>query len=357
MSTANQHPDQFDFERHKNKVIEDYRLQQSKYESFANVVKEILRKAIPSTVKIASMESRAKSPESLGEKSITPQNDNPLRPKYADPLNDIEDIAAARVITFFLSDLHTIDEVIKRQFHVTERVDKAGHLLQGVLVGYQSIHYIVCLGTDRTSLPEYKRYDGLKAEIQLRTVLQHAWAEIEHDIQYKSKEDVPLEIRQRFANLAGLLAIADREFQSVNDEEERIRVKTAASVESGRLGNVAVTADSLKIYADVKLGEDGRISSWSYDWFARILRRLGFADLGRLDQMTRNYDDDLLSRAIHGSRQGQLSRLEDMLLVAMGEDFIESHPWAEYEWFRNGRRADLARAREALGIESHSDDR
>ena len=305
-------------------------------------------------MKIATIEARAKSLESLSEKAMTPQHDNPLVPKYADPLKDIEDISAARVITFFLKDVQEIDRIIKREFYVLERLDKADILLQSGLVGYQSVHYIVQLGTNMTSLPEYMLYDGLKSEIQLRTVLQHAWAEIEHDIQYKTKEDVPPEIRQRFANLAGLLAIADREFQSVNDEEERIRRKTEVSVQKRQLGNVKITAESLKVYADSTLGEDERISRWSYDWFARTLRGLGFTELGRLDQTIRDYNGDRLSRAIHGSRQGQLSRLEDMLLAAMGEEFIERHPWSKEEWFRNGRKRDLAMARAALDMKSPS---
>ena len=356
MDSSIQKEDQFDFDKHKQNAIEHYRIQRPKHATFASIVRDILRNSIPSTIKIATIEARAKSLESLGKKAITPRRDNPLVPKYADPLKEIEDISAARVITFFLKDVQKVDKIIKREFDVLERLDKADILLQSGLVGYQSVHYIVQLGANRTSLPEYTSYNGLKSEIQLRTVLQHAWAEIEHDIQYKTKEDVPPEIRQRFANLAGLLAIADREFQSVNDEEERIRRKTEASVQKGQLGKLKITAESLKIYADATLGEDGRISRWSYDWFARILRRLGFTELGRLDQAIRGYDGDRLSRAIHGSRQGQLSRLEDMLLVAMGEEFIERHPWREGEWFRNSRMRDLATALAALDINPPSDD-
>ena len=336
----------FDFDKHKQDAIERYRTLQTKYESFANKVQEILRTSISESTKIATIESRAKSLDSFGEKATTPQHENPNLPKYPNPLNDIEDIAAARVITFFLRDVTAIDAMIDREFCVLERQDKSDALLQGGLVGYHSIHYVVRLRCNRTSLPEYAVYDGLKSEIQLRTVLQHAWAEIEHDIQYKTKEDVPRIIRQRFANLAGLLAIADREFQSVHDEEEEIRRETETSVQTGRLDEVQITAESLKMYADDKLGEDGRISQWSYDWFARLLRKLGFGELGEVDEMIREFNDDELSRVIHGSRQGQLSRLEDMLLVKMGEKFIEGHFWRSEEWFREGcqRRLKAARA-------------
>jgi len=55
----------------------------------------------------------------------------------------------------------------------------------------------------------------------VRTVLQHAWAEMEHDIQYKSPNAIPTLIKRRFIALAGLLEIADREFQTLQDENER----------------------------------------------------------------------------------------------------------------------------------------
>jgi ppGpp synthetase/RelA/SpoT-type nucleotidyltranferase len=61
--------------------------------------------------------------------------------------------------------------------------------------GYQSTHYLVKYLNTRTMMPEYTRFRNLIAEIQVRTILQHAWAEIEHDIQYKSSSVLPRTIR------------------------------------------------------------------------------------------------------------------------------------------------------------------
>src|SRR5438309_774277 len=76
------------------------------------------------------------------------------------------------------------------------------------------------------------------AEIQVRTILQHSWAEIEHDIQYKSVSVIPAEIRRRFMSLAGMLEIADREFQAIQDADKRLTEEARASVEGGQLGKV-----------------------------------------------------------------------------------------------------------------------
>jgi putative GTP pyrophosphokinase len=86
--------------------------------------------------------------------------------------------------------------------------------------GYLSLHYICGLHPNRLNLPENRRYAGLWCEIQIRSILQHAWAEIEHDLGYKSDNTVPAPIRRRFSRLAGLLEIADQEFKSIRDELE-----------------------------------------------------------------------------------------------------------------------------------------
>jgi hypothetical protein len=82
---------------------------------------------------------------------------------------------------------------------------------------YLSLHYVVDLSPQRCVLPEYRRFRGLKAEIQIRSLLQHVWAEVEHDLGYKSTRSVPSAIRRRFSRLAGLLELADVEFAAIRD--------------------------------------------------------------------------------------------------------------------------------------------
>jgi hypothetical protein len=83
-----------------------------------------------------------------------------------------------------------------------------------------SLHYVVSLLPARSVLAEYRRYADLKAEIQVRSVLQHAWAEIEHDLGYKTALGVPRDVRRSFSRLAGLLELADKEFVSIRETIE-----------------------------------------------------------------------------------------------------------------------------------------
>lgn len=250
------------------------------------------------------------------------------------------------MVTFFLQTIDEVDKLIHNEFQVLERSNKTDTLVREERLGYQSVHYIISLKPNRASLPEYARYGPLKAELQLRTVLQHAWAEIEHDIQYKSLEAIPSPIRRRFMALAGLLEIADREFQAVQLDDEDLRQKARASVAAGRLEDVEITGDALKAYLDKKLGSDGRMAQWSYEYTARLLRRFGFRDFKQIDQAMSTYDADLISRTIHGGRMGQLTRFEDVILAALGDVFIEGQSNSS-TWWRDFLSKKLAKLRAA----------
>jgi hypothetical protein len=219
-------------------------------------------------------------------------------------------------------------------------------------LGYQSVHYLVRFSPARCDLPEYRRFAELVTEIQVRTILQHAWAEIEHDIQYKAVAAIPLSIRRRFTSLAGLLEIADREFQTISNDDADQRTDARRLIDRGELERVEITGDALKAYLDKWYGADGRMSPWGYDWTAGVPKNMGFDTLGDVDIAISGYDDDKVSRAVSGSRQGQLTRFELVLLAAMGEDYIRRHPWYEGDegWFAMAQRGNIDKLK-AAGID------
>ena len=274
------------------------------------------------TSKFIPSRHSAKSPESFGRKAATPSELDNNKPKYEQPMEQINDLAGVRVITFVIHTVDTTCKCIEEEFDVLERVDHGATLLQQEKFGYQSVHYIVQLKSQRVSLSEYRRFKALKVEIQVRTILQHAWAEIEHDIGYKSSIVIPNAIRRRFAALGGMLEIADREFDSIQKQDLALRAEAIASVEAGNLGSVEITPYTLKAYLDKRLGPDGRMTDYSYEYTAKTIREVGFVDLGQVEQCVGGLDDDALSRVATGSRQGQISRFELLLLAGMGDFFI-----------------------------------
>lgn len=342
-------PTPFDFDGHQAEAEDKYRRVRGTYQDFAGTVEDILVRSLKhAQVLVHSIESRAKEIDSFGKKSASPDPEDSEQPKYENPLRDITDLAAARVITFFLSSLKLVDQLIKNEFEIIERNDRGGESTDEARLGYQSIHYLVKLRENRLALPEYARFRGLVAELQVRTILQHAWAEIEHEIQYKTVEVLPKEIGRRFTALAGMLEMGDREFQALADAHQELQEDARQRIAAGDLDNVELTSDSLKALLDKNYGEDGRMREWSYSFATRLLQQLGFTTIKQVDHALSGYDDDQISRVIYGSRLGQLTRFEDVLLASMGQTFIDRHRWSgkEEHWFEDhcARRLEMLTA-------------
>lgn len=334
--------EQFDFARHEQKSVAAYLQVEQFYKDLASVTARIISECLKhAEISVHSVDFRAKEPASLGRKAAIPSESNPNIPKYKKPLEEITDLAGVRVITYFPSTLDVVDIVIRSEFDVIEFSNKGEILIVQDKFGYQSIHYLVKINSKREGLSEYQRYKGKIVEIQVRTILQHAWAEIEHDIQYKSSFSIPKEIRRRFHALAGMLEIADREFQSIQEVDKSLSDQADTNVQSGNLEFVEITPKSLNAYLDRRLGPDGRMTDWSYDWTTRLLKRLGFTSLDQVEDAISEYDDRELSYLAEGSQVGQINRFEAMLLAALGDKYLERHSWASEPWFRSRRERVL----------------
>jgi ppGpp synthetase/RelA/SpoT-type nucleotidyltranferase len=307
-----------------------YEAQRGLYHDFAHDIARLIEACLNGqSIHYHSITAREKDPDSFERKAAKTSDDDPMVAKYEDPLLQITDKAAIRITTYFLEAVDVVSKLASEEFVVIERLNKASS--EPDRLGYQSIHYLVQHLPRRTSLPEYRRFAGLTAEIQIRTILQHAWAEIEHDIQYKAIAAVPERIRRRFTALAGLIEIADREFQAIATEDASVRAQARINIDSGRLDQVEITRDSFKEYIDKKYGPDGRMREWSYDYTVRLLLTIGFKNLAEVDECISGFDDDAVSRAMYGSRLGQLTRFEYVLLASMGDYYIMAHPWVRQD--------------------------
>jgi len=336
--------EKFDFPKHEQAAVSAYLRVASFYSDLATAIKGIAEEALESRgIKLVSIEARAKDPTSFGRKAAKPSESDPSKPKYTDPLNQITDQAGVRIIAFLPRTIKEIEEMIRSEFEVIEHFDKGESLIEEGRFGYRSVHYLIKMAPKRFTLPEYKRFESSKVEIQVRTILQHTWAEIEHNIQYKSSLTIPRDIKRRFMSLAGMLELADREFQAIQDADRDLTEQAENSISAGNLLAVEITPNSLKRYLDKRLGSDGRMSDFTYDWTARLLIRLGFTSLDQVDHCIGSYDGDQLSRLVDGKRLGQVVRLEYMLLAAMGEKFIERHPWRSESWFPDSQKHKLQR--------------
>lgn len=131
------------------------------------------------------------------------------------------DLAGIRVITLIEADVQKVCDLVKEMFnvHQADSVNKSESLGEEK-VGYRSVHFVCDVGEERVKLPEFSAYKGLCFEIQIRTALEHAWAEIEHDRGYKLGGKLPSHLNRRFKLLSGLLESADLEFNHLTVEIE-----------------------------------------------------------------------------------------------------------------------------------------
>lgn len=202
--------------------VEEYRRNRPKYNDFCKEIKRVLEKSFEDKrVRNHSIDARAKSIESFEGKLAKKKDDG--SPKYTEPFQQITDLAGVRVIAYTLDEVEEISTFVDENFIIMEKRDVGEERIEKGEFGYQSIHYLVKMTEERLALPDYKAFQGLICEIQIRTVLQHAWAEMEHDIQYKGSQNIPASVKRKFLSLAGLLEIADREFSSIQREDKSLK--------------------------------------------------------------------------------------------------------------------------------------
>lgn len=197
----------------QKKILAEYDGEVAIYKDLAATSASLLENiSLNYGVQLHSITHRRKSRSSLAAKISKPD-------KEYDRLGDITDLAAVRIITYFADDVDKVAEIVEREFSVDpdNSIDKR-KFLDPDRFGYQSLHYVVTFIADRCKLSEYSRFNYRKVEIQIRSILQHAWAEIEHDLGYKSAVGIPKDIRRRFSRIAGLLELADNEFSAIRHE-------------------------------------------------------------------------------------------------------------------------------------------
>jgi ppGpp synthetase/RelA/SpoT-type nucleotidyltranferase len=223
-------------------IMEEYFHQHGLYTDFSKKAEGLIQELLKQNgIRVHSITSRVKDPQSLHGKL------NRSNGKYTQ-LSQITDLVGIRIITYFEDEIDAIANIIEKEFHldVQNSVDKR-QLHDPVRFGYMSLHYVVELPEKRAELTEYARFRDCKVEIQVRSILQHTWAEIEHDLGYKTKQAIPKEIRRSFSRLAGLLELADLEFARIRDQLEAYENEVPQQI-TETPAQVLIDQTSLKSY-------------------------------------------------------------------------------------------------------------
>jgi ppGpp synthetase/RelA/SpoT-type nucleotidyltranferase len=221
-------------------LLAAYDRERSAYNAFVTRLEDLLTTLLRETGnRVHSVTGRVKDRESFEKKIARPDE------SYA-TLAAVTDLAGLRITTYLADDVDKVGAILRSEFAIDEAnsVDKR-LILDPDRFGYLSLHYVVRLLPARAQLTEYRKY-SMPAEIQVRSILQHAWAEIEHDLGYKSAVEVPRHVRRRFSRIAGLLELADQEFVSIREElatyEQEVSQQIVVAPQAVALDRASLTA-------------------------------------------------------------------------------------------------------------------
>ncbi|MGL4987866.1 MAG: GTP pyrophosphokinase [Cetobacterium sp.] len=230
-----------------------------------------------------SISSRAKTKESFQKK---------IERKGYTSIDLATDLCGLRVITFLESETKIVENFLRQTFSIDESnsEDKSNNLGEDK-VGYKSIHLVATLPENLLELPEFERFKDLKFEIQVRTILQHAWAEVEHDKNYKFSGQLPPDIKRRFKLLAGFLEIADREFESISKEISEYEKKVVHTIEGNTLHEIEINSTSLRKYLNKKFN-----INFSQGISPKIIKVLHDKEIKTLEDFSKIEDFEIMSK-------------------------------------------------------------
>ena len=302
-------------------AVREYAEQQSALrlaaEEFVALVTSILDDA---GINYLSVTGRAKSVTSFAAKAARTVDGTP---SFTDPLREITDQIGVRVITYVHSDVQAVADLLGDQVVVHDDRDMGRETASEGRFGYASRHLLIGLDAARADQPSHEVLRGRLAQVQIRTVLQHAWAEFEHDIRYKGTipdEHVP-DFDRRFTLAAGLLELADREFSTIRDRLQQGITSGGAEVEDD---DPRISARELAAFLAGQYSDAGWSRTDHYAWISGLLLELGITSLAELGEVLRRVDaEDLVRRMDYRYPPGAVRRLDDALLAAYGDVYVE----------------------------------
>ena len=270
---------------HCQAILQEYEDNLPRFREVEAQVRETLRRTFQEAgLAVAAIESRVKGHDSFAGKLE-------LKGHKYNSLANLTDILGLRVITFYIDDVVKVASAVERLFTIDweNSVDKRKiHEIDSF--GYLSLHYIC-------SIPDFP----YRFEIQMRTLLQHAWANMDHDTGYKSGVEIPKRYLRNMSRLAGMLELVDDEFSKIRIELTDYRRRVQALVRSGNLDEVPIDGDTFRSYLDLDpfAQLNKRIASMNQAEiqevplmpYLAVYKGIGLKTLGDISRMIKDYSE------------------------------------------------------------------
>ncbi len=202
----------------------------STYTEFAEVVRFILKDAIAKTEGLPRLQSTKARGKEVTSLKFKLEERGLLASERIE--SEMKDLAGVRLIFYTNTDIDRFlrSSLIPDTFDVDWKETRIHHPTdENDQQRYQAIHYTVLLSTKHAALPEYKKFKGMRCEVQIQTILNHAWAETYHDMVYKARgsqgfgTDARQTLDKRMKKIMDdYLRPAGYEFQKVQHDYERL---------------------------------------------------------------------------------------------------------------------------------------
>ena len=209
-----------DFELRKQEFLDDYARRLPTLKAAAASFNALIEAVLHGLdgVNIAKIECRVKNPEESVRK---------FKRKYRNAVEDrpegyaigdyITDLIGVRVVCLYEDEPPAIMAKVREYFDVIEITDKTAPMEDSESdFGYKGIHMDLRLNDEQAALPEHQAYASQTFELQIRTIIQDSWSELDHKIKYK--KSIPTNLKRRINILSALFELADREFLQIRNE-------------------------------------------------------------------------------------------------------------------------------------------
>lgn len=220
-----------------DEIVKEYEKSFEIYESFETILKNYIQGLLDKAIQEGkldkeSVEIKSRTKEIESFKGKISRDDKKL--KYKDPLSEITDLVGIKIMLTSLKDENIVYELLKLEMKDNidkeNSVDKTEDIKKERKFGYLGRHLVVFYDENMFELGKHlinkeihpSHFKGLRAEIQVKTLLQHVWAEVEHKARYKAGEELSNDKKRYFDRLAALIEVADDLFKDLVEESEKI---------------------------------------------------------------------------------------------------------------------------------------
>lgn len=237
----------------KYKLHSQFQKLQKKYEKILHILSKKVELILANTGCNAQVKGRIKSFDAFYRKIL----ERCQLQSIEKPFESITDIIGIRIVVPFLEDLDKVENLVIKNFEIIETEYKSRELTIREF-GYDSIHILLLLPDD--VMVKAKMHDKMKVEVQLRTILQDAWAEVEHELIYKTSIDkVEDTIRRKMIAVNATLSLGDTIFQEIRDyqrkrykdiQERHKKLMDKVSTIPEKMEKLRISTESLKVEAN-----------------------------------------------------------------------------------------------------------